>query len=201
MEVAILDAAWAQLAQEGYANFTFASVAARAGTSRPVLYRRWATKEELVLAAVEHGGRQVRRTIPDTGLLRGDVIQVLLDLNETRADFSAMLVARLGVLYSQTDVTPADLRDRFLRGNTVHPLRTVVARAVERGEVDPQRVRARVLAVPIDLVRHGLMMRLAPLPRSEIEEIVDDVFLPLLGVPEPEPEPAFARPAGSPSCR
>ncbi len=37
LENAILDAAWAELVEHGYADMTLESVAKRAGTSRPVL--------------------------------------------------------------------------------------------------------------------------------------------------------------------
>jgi AcrR family transcriptional regulator len=40
LEQAILDAAWEQLIAEGYEHFTIDTVAARARTSKPVLYRR-----------------------------------------------------------------------------------------------------------------------------------------------------------------
>jgi AcrR family transcriptional regulator len=40
LEDALLDAAWAELTERGYAGFTLESVAKRAGTSTPVIYRR-----------------------------------------------------------------------------------------------------------------------------------------------------------------
>jgi AcrR family transcriptional regulator len=40
LEDAVLDAAWSELLDAGYARFTMETVAARAHTSRPVLYRR-----------------------------------------------------------------------------------------------------------------------------------------------------------------
>jgi hypothetical protein len=39
---------------------------------------------------------------------------------------------------------------------------------------------ARVARVPVDLFRYELMMTLQPVPERVIEEIVDDVFLPLV---------------------
>ncbi|RYY09760.1 MAG: TetR/AcrR family transcriptional regulator, partial [Alphaproteobacteria bacterium] len=54
LEDAILAAAWIELQNSGYTNFTYEAVARRAETSRPVLYRRWQTKLELALAAIRH---------------------------------------------------------------------------------------------------------------------------------------------------
>jgi len=53
LEEALLDAAWDELGEIGYAGFTVDAVARRAGTSRPVLYRRWPSRARLVLAASE----------------------------------------------------------------------------------------------------------------------------------------------------
>jgi hypothetical protein len=42
------------------------------------------------------------------------------------------------------------------------------------------QVSARIARVPVDLFRYELMMTLQPVPERVIEEIVDDVFLPLV---------------------
>src|SRR5580658_8726409 len=52
LEHALLDAAWAELQDVGYAALTIEAVADRAGTSRAVLYRRWRNRPELVIAAM-----------------------------------------------------------------------------------------------------------------------------------------------------
>ena len=57
---------------------------------------------------------------------------------------------------------------------------TIVARAVERGEVDPARLSPRVVGVAFDLYRHELLMTLKPVPDAVLESIVDEVFLPLV---------------------
>ncbi|WP_448062195.1 TetR/AcrR family transcriptional regulator [Cellulomonas hominis] len=56
LEEALLDAAWQQLLTAGYGGFTVDAVAERAHTSKPVLYRRWPTREDLLLALVRHQG-------------------------------------------------------------------------------------------------------------------------------------------------
>lgn len=77
LESALLEAAWEELAEHGYDALTIDAVATRAGTSRPVVYRRWAGKRELVLAAIAHLGAQEHRPPADTGSLRGDLIALL----------------------------------------------------------------------------------------------------------------------------
>ncbi|MEU4746994.1 helix-turn-helix domain-containing protein, partial [Actinosynnema sp. NPDC023658] len=51
LEQAILDAAWDELCEVGYARLTIEGVAIRAGTSKSVIYRRWGSRAELALAA------------------------------------------------------------------------------------------------------------------------------------------------------
>ena len=53
-------------------------VAARAGTSRPVLARRWPNQAELVIAAIRHHTALAAPDPPDTGSLRGDVLAAVL---------------------------------------------------------------------------------------------------------------------------
>ena len=56
----------------------------------------------------------------------------------------------------------------------------VLERAIERGDVDPARITARVRALPGDLLRHELLMTLRPASEEAITEIVDEIFLPLV---------------------
>ena len=83
LEQAILDAAWEQLIAEGYEHFTIDTVAARARTSKPVLYRRWKTRDDLLRATVRHIGAASAPSIPDTGTLRGDLLALLANANST----------------------------------------------------------------------------------------------------------------------
>lgn len=64
------------LREVGYDRMTIDAVAARAHVSKATIYRRWDGKAELVVAAL--GGRQVGvHNPPDTGSLRGDLIELL----------------------------------------------------------------------------------------------------------------------------
>ncbi|WP_432975019.1 TetR-like C-terminal domain-containing protein [Dactylosporangium sp. CA-233914] len=56
----------------------------------------------------------------------------------------------------------------------------IIARAVERGEIDPARITPRVAALPFDLFRHEVLMTQALVPDEVIEEIVDRIALPAM---------------------
>ena len=70
LETALLDAAWAELQEVGYARLTMEGVADRASTSRAVIYRRLPSRHELGTAALGHQQPSGRGRIPDTGSLR-----------------------------------------------------------------------------------------------------------------------------------
>jgi AcrR family transcriptional regulator len=179
LEKALLDAAWAELNDHGYDEFTIDAVAARAGTSRAVLYRRWPGKPELVHAALVNAVRDHTVAAADTGSLRGDVIAVLRQANTRRARLAVILFTRLGGFYRDTGTNLSELA-AFVRGGRADALDEVIERAVARGEVQPGQISQRVAGLPGDLFRHDLLMTLKPLTDEAIEEIVDTIFLPLV---------------------
>ncbi|MET0403686.1 MAG: TetR/AcrR family transcriptional regulator [Cystobacter sp.] len=71
----VLDATIEQLVAVGYAALRVEDVAARAGVNKTTIYRRWPTKPELVTAALRSITFE-RLVIPDTGTLRGDLLEV-----------------------------------------------------------------------------------------------------------------------------
>ena len=184
LEDAILDAAWEQLTAEGYEHFTIDTVTARARTSKPVIYRRWKTREDLLRATVRHRGAADLLPLPDTGTLRGDLLALLTYANSTRNPMAALVSSMLGSFYNQTGPTPAELREAFFsqRGSVVEQ---VVNRAVERGEVDPARLTPRIIDLPFALFRHEMMMTLKPVPDHVLRQIVDDIFIPLVTAQRP----------------
>jgi AcrR family transcriptional regulator len=179
LENALLTAAWDELDERGYDEFTIDGVAARAGTSRAVLYRRWPGKPELVHAALLAAMTRNPIIVPDTGSLRDDVIDLLRQANTQRGHLAVTVVTRLGSFYRDTGVNFAELR-ALLEGQRGATMNKLVARAVARGEVRPGQITGRIAQLPVDLIRHDVLFTLAPLTDEAIEEIVDRVFLPLV---------------------
>ena len=179
LEAALLDATWEELVEVGYGALTLDSVAQRAGTSRPVLARRWPTKPELVRAAVVRTTTLTEFVTPDTGSLAEDMRQALRQSNEKRGSVSTLLVAYLGGYFLETGTNLAQLRDEMIAGRT-NRFDEIVDRAIARGEVDPAGLTPRMRSVAFDLYRNEAVMRLGPVPDDVIDEIVDDVYVPLL---------------------
>ena len=177
LESAILRAAWAELEAVGYQGLSMDAVAARAGTSKAVLYRRWAGRAELVLAALRQHRPMLSGEVPDTGSLRGDVLALLRRVSAGIAEIG--LETAFGLL----DELSADPEFRayiHARRARAEAMAAILARAARRGEVRPERVTPRMAMVALDLARHELLVTRAPVPDAVLVEIVDEVFLPLV---------------------
>jgi AcrR family transcriptional regulator len=181
LEDAILDAAWDVLETDGWNGFTFAGVAERAHSSKPVLYRRWRTREELLRATLRRRGEITPADVPDTGSLRGDVIAKLTEINQLRSSMAAVMSMMLSAEFQEMGLSPAELRQELL-GDRESVFEVIVARAMARGELGPKTPPARVVSLPIDLLRNDLLLTLQPVPAETIVSIVDDAFLPLARV-------------------
>jgi len=179
LEAALLEAAWDELVEAGFARLTMESVAERARTGVAVLYRRWPRKDDLVLAAIQHYGATNPIEIPDTGSLRGDMIALLGGVSSGRVAFTAVVSAAFSGLLASTGLTPAQVREKLIGGRTPWSS-DVYRRAQDRGEIDLDRIPQVVLTMPFDLMRHDMLMTYKPITDDRILEIVDDLFLPLI---------------------
>lgn len=178
LESAILDAGWNQLIEAGYERFTVDAVAERSSAARSVLYRRWPSRLSLLEAVIRHRGETDALSTPDTGSLRGDVLALMTEFNDRRSRIVGLIAARLGAYYDEAGGSPRELRAWFMPDGP-SAMVTIVDRAVARGELS-KRPPARIIALPADLVRHELLMRMTAATPETIVEIVDEVFLPLV---------------------
>jgi AcrR family transcriptional regulator len=129
-------AATAELLEEvGYARLSIAAVAARAGTHKPAIYRRWPSKAQLVHeAAFPDDGTAF---IPDTGDLRDDLTSMV----RGAVELFARPVVRAAVpgLLAEFATDP-DLHGRLLErvsDQVWGAMRDRVAIATDRGELRP----------------------------------------------------------------
>lgn len=130
MDARVLDAALRVYAEHGKAGFTVDLVAKTAGCSRPAVYARWPTREELLLAAVQ--SFDARLDVADEGSARDQLVSVAQQMLEGFASVHGMATFRI-VLDSRGDEA---LRSEWEKVNTVR-LRSateVLERGVARGE-------------------------------------------------------------------
>jgi AcrR family transcriptional regulator len=137
---AILDAARHEFARKGYRGAGTAGIAARCGCSEPMLYKHFASKQELFAAVLRHTGalmgQKVQALLDETG---DSVTTALVDVAELAAtDELVVEVMRLRMLAASLVDEPAvreALEDnlRFMRARVV----AILTRARDRGEVRP----------------------------------------------------------------
>jgi AcrR family transcriptional regulator len=186
---AILEAAADLLLANGIAAVSMDAVAARAGVSKATIYRWWPTKETLALDALYH-----EWAVPparDTGSLRGDLLSLLRPWVRLagRRPYGRAIAAL--ITEAQTDPEFArEYRTRFLSPRR-DLARTVLHRAIERGEIPAGTKIEVALDVLYGPLYHRLLHGHAPLNDRFVRDVVDTV----LGGIAPPALPA-APPAG-----
>ncbi|WP_121255054.1 TetR/AcrR family transcriptional regulator [Nocardioides ferulae] len=172
LDRALLDATCELLATQGYAGTTVEAVARSAGTTKPSLYRRYAGRAELVVAALlDRFGEDPTH---DTGSLRGDL--TALQSHQLRLFADPVLRGAAGGLIDEVGLDPATGRrfaDRFLAPRRQATAR-ILDRAVLRGEIpgghDPEWI-CDLLTGP--LLMRALLPGLPPLDEGLAEQTVD----------------------------
>jgi AcrR family transcriptional regulator len=129
---AILEATLDLVGEIGLAGLTVDAVAARAGVSKATIYRRWASKEALVLNAWQEC--VARTPVPDTGSLRGDLEVLLGSLRDGIGSGTMRRVFPQMVAAAGTNEELSEEYQRFVAARR-RPMREVLRRARERGEI------------------------------------------------------------------
>ncbi len=146
VDLAIVQATRELLAERGYAGLTVDAVAARAGIGKAAIYRRYATKQEMIFSVVVHDMRE--QPPADAGSLRADLAAVTrviaAQLGHAPTDVLAGLLADI---YAD-DALATRFAETFLERERL-VLTEVLDRAVTRGELttrpDPTTVQALLL--------------------------------------------------------
>ena len=176
-EIELLAVTLRLLQEHGYDRLTLDAVAATARASKATVHRRWPTKAELVLAAFIEGIRQVA-VPPDTGTLRGDLLQ-LGELICQQARQHAGTIRAVLVEVSRNAALNDVMQHQFVdqRKALIHH---ILRQAVDRGEID----EAAIISELWDLLPGYLIFRSIipsrPPTRRTVQALVDDVIIPSL---------------------
>lgn len=191
---AILDAAIAAIRAVGYDAVTMDGIAARAGVGKAALYRRWPSKEALVVEAL---GRLVASIpVPDTGSLAEDVRIVMTTNLSMYADpASGLLLSGLVAVMARSEPIAHAMRSGFVA--TRHDaLRVVLARGVARGDLR----RGVDLDLVVEMLNAPLFYRYLLSGRPVNEALVAEVTASVLrGFAPLPPRRGRARAARRPS--
>jgi AcrR family transcriptional regulator len=130
---AITDAVLGLLAEVGIRGMSMDAVAARAGVSKASIYRRWSSKEDLVIDVI--GGLVSRVEVRSTGEIRADLLLVLgrfgAFLSELKA--GSIFPRLVGEVHCGSDL------GRHYAESVILPRRALLAKLIgdakERGEL------------------------------------------------------------------
>jgi AcrR family transcriptional regulator len=190
LETAIYEAVLQQLSTVGFGAMTIEGIAAAAHTGKAAIYRRWPSKEELVADTLDNVLPSL--DLPhDSGSVRSDIAQIF-DLMSATMDSPAggAMQALLGELGHDHDFIKT-LHVRVLAPRKALMLE-ILQRGVERGDVRPDAVRPVIAEAGPALLVHRLLMYGPPIDASYVDEILDEVVMPLIS-------PSGASPTMSPS--
>jgi AcrR family transcriptional regulator len=169
IDAAVLDATLALLDEVGYQHLTVDAVARRAGTSKPAIYRRWAARQRLVLAAL--GSRLGEARAPDTGCTMCDLDECLKVF--VRA-FRRMPPDVMAPLFADCAGDP-ELREAFMTTLFEPPraaVRETLERARSRGDLRADPPLELIVDLTASFVHYRALFGHAPTSDVEIEHAV-----------------------------
>lgn len=190
-ETEILDAALLLLADSSYDRLTMDAVATAAKASKATLYRRWASKAELVIDALTRAKGAPQLSPVDTGSLREDLIGIGCDnggFNDERV--LAVMASVITALHHDREFADA-FHERFLRPK-IEQSREIYQRAQRRGEIAPDVDLDILSSTLAAIILHRAFVLRLPVDDDIVLRIIDNVVIPAAThgvVPRPSPLP------------
>lgn len=184
LEEAIRRAAFDELSEVGYTAFSVEGVAARARTGKASIYRRWPTKQELVLDAVTavlpapaEAGAEIRfdDSVTTVEALHGVARAIAAVITSPSGD-----VMRAIKCEAAGDPELAKLIDERFQAPRRAFMLALLRRGVERGEVRRGADTQLVADVLPAVLMHRVIMLREPLGPREVKQIVEQVLIPLV---------------------
>ena len=143
---AVLKATYELLSETGLGGVSVDAVCRRSGVAKTTVYRHWPSRTALVLDACSKLGTNPQ--VPDTGSLRGDLMDLALDLARRlkTARWPTVLPSIIDAAERDPEIAQVHAR---LHAGASGAFRTVVERAQARGQMprrsDPSEVLAAIL--------------------------------------------------------
>ncbi|MGW4337468.1 TetR/AcrR family transcriptional regulator [Rhodococcus koreensis] len=175
---AVLDAALDVLHEQGMEGLAVAEVASRAGVHETSIYRRWGTRENLMIEALLDEAEEWGQ-VPDTGSLRDDLIayagRLLAYLSSSvGSTFDRALAA------SGDDPAAAEARNRYWEARFARS-GEIVRRAIARGELPDATDVRLVIEMLVAPLHFKVLLTREPLDPDLPEHIVDSLLHGLVG--------------------
>ena len=166
------------LAEVGYGALTMDAVASEAGVGKATIYRRWRTKQDLVVDTISDLNR-VEADLQDTGSLEGDLRALL---HRMVAMIDGPTGAATVSLLSSIPHQPA-LEQAFNDGPLAvwrQTFEEIWSRAEERGEIQPGLANSTLAETTSALMVQRWLLTRRPVDTDYADEVLDTIVLPLI---------------------
>lgn len=195
--IAILEAAYTLLEEEGLAGFTIEGVAARAGAAKTTIYRWWPTRETLAVAAfLTVTGPRI--AFPDTGCAVADITAQMLRLGAVYRGKTGRVVRDLIVAGHSDPEAASAFVNAYLKPRR-EAVKTVLMRGIAGGELRAEFNMEGVIDALYGPIFFRLLVGHGPLDGEWIQSVADVVLRGCLAdTPSGDPaSPGAARMKGS----
>jgi AcrR family transcriptional regulator len=168
----VLAAAFEEVVANGFDGATVAGVAKRSGVHETTVYRRWVTRENLLVAALlERSADAI--PAPDTGSTREDLLAMVRGVIAYAGSAEGTALLRAALLPVDDDYAGA--REAFW-ARRLDVLSPVVTRGIERGDVRAD-IDARLLLEMLVAPIHGrLLLTGEPVDDDFVQHLVDQAL-------------------------
>jgi AcrR family transcriptional regulator len=166
------------LGEVGYGGLTVDAVAEEAGVGKATIYRRWRTKQDLIVDSISQLG-SVLTVPPDTGSLREDIRQFMhLIVEITRSPVGAMLQSLLSAMHHHPELRAAYRTGPLTVWQNAYA--QMWARAEARGEVTPGLASSPMAETTSALIVQRWLLTDEPVDEEYADRVLDTVVMPLL---------------------
>ncbi len=178
----ILEATLDILAETGYEGMTIDMVAARAKAGKATVYRRWASKPELILDAVAcMKSSEVDFTSPpSTGTLRGDLVAMVKSPTLREGERKLKVMAGIVSMIARDPELAAAARAAIVEPRAQANL-IIFQRAIDRGEIPGDADVETLCTISPALVAYRVLMLGIPVDREYLIATIDKIVLPAAG--------------------
>jgi len=176
LERALYEATLAELAAVGYGGLTMEGIAARAHTGKAALYRRWASKHDLVHAALvfalppvpePRSGRPARENLLTMFTAHRDMLAGKTDFPGLHTIQQLLHEPEMRAIFADAVVGPR-----------LEIVESILRAAVDAGDVDPATLTPLTARIGPALISQHFLLTGTPPNRRELALVVDTVIPP-----------------------
>jgi AcrR family transcriptional regulator len=178
LERAIYSAVISQLEDVGYARLTMDRVADDARTGKAALYRRWPSKADLVVDALDHA-LPALEDAPDQGNVRADLVEHLRQKAEVLNSQVGRAVQSLLAEIDRDRPLVRLVQERVFQPR-LNIFQVILDRGVERGEIRPGPVSPLIADLGPAMLVQRFLGDPAPVPDDFLVAVVDELIMPLI---------------------